>query len=123
MFYNIALIIGIVLNFIALLSNLLICFVNDENKWNGQMKIISTQSRWIGLVYIALAWFVGNGEVVAGGQNIYAQIAHWMQIFSIGWIIVFMVTLFSKLWNKNENLSKKALTFALLYFVVAYLIH
>lgn len=56
MFYNISLIVGIVLNFIAIMSNILICFVNDENKWNGQMKIISTQCRWIGLVYIALAY-------------------------------------------------------------------
>ena len=29
----------------------------------------------------------------------------------------------SKLWNKNENLSSKALVSSLLYFVVAYLIH
>ena len=32
MFYNISLIVGIVLNFIAIISNILICFVNDENK-------------------------------------------------------------------------------------------
>lgn len=123
MFYNISLIIGIVLNFIAIISNILICFVNDENKWNGQMKIISTQSRWIGLVYIILAWFVGNGEIVSAGRDTYVQVAHWMQIFSIGWIIVFGITLFSKLWNKNENLSGKALASSLLYFIVAYLIH
>ena len=68
MFYNISLIVGIALNFIAILTNVLICFINDENKWNGQMKIISTQCRWIGLVYIALAWFVGNGEIVAAAE-------------------------------------------------------
>ena len=123
MFYNISVIVGIILNFIAIGSNILICIVNDENKWSGQMKIISTQCRWIGLVYIALAWFVGNGEIVFDGRDTYAQIAHWMQIFCIGWIIVFVVTLLSKLWNKNENLSDKALAFSLLYFVVAYLIH
>lgn len=40
MFYNIALRTGIVLNFIAIISNMLICFINDESRWNGQMKTI-----------------------------------------------------------------------------------
>lgn len=123
MFYNISLIIGIVLNFVAIIFNILVCFVDDESKWNGQMKIISTQCRWISLVYVALAWFVGNGEIVSAHRDTYSLVAHWMQIFSIGWIIVFIVTLFSKLWNRNENLSGKALGSALLYFVIAYLIH
>lgn len=123
MFYNIALVTGIALNCIAILTNILICFINDENKWNGQMKIILTQCRWIGLVYIALAWFVGNGEIVSAGRDTYAQVAHWMQLFSVGWIIVFIVALFSKLWNKNENMSGRALASALIYFIAAYLIH
>ena len=38
MFYNIALRTGIVLNFIAIISNMLICFINDESRWNGQMR-------------------------------------------------------------------------------------
>ena len=83
MFYNISLIIGIVLNFIAILSNVFICYVNDENKWNGQMKSISFQCRWIGLVYIILAWFFGNGEIVTAGHDTYTQVVHWMQILSI----------------------------------------
>lgn len=107
MFYNISLIIGIVLNFIAILSNILICFVNDENKWNGQMKIISTQSRWIGLVYIVLAWFVGNGEIVSAGRDTYAQVAHWMQIFSIGWIIVFVLPCFQNFGIKMKICQEK----------------
>lgn len=123
MFYYISLIIGIVLNFIAIITNVLICFINDENKWNGQMKIISIQCRWLGLVYIALAWFVGNGETVSDGRDTYTQVVYWMQIFSVGWIIVFTITLFSKLWNKNEKMSGKSLSSALLYFIVAYLIH
>lgn len=39
MFYNIALRTGIALNFIAIISNMLICFINDESRWNGQMCI------------------------------------------------------------------------------------
>lgn len=87
------------------------------------MKIILTQCRWIGLVYIALAWFVGNGEIISAGRDTYEQVVRWMQLFSVGWIIVFIVTLFSKLWNKNEKMSGKALASALIYFIVAYLIH
>lgn len=60
MFYNIALRTGIALNFIAIISNMLICFINDESRWNGQMKTISSKCRNIGLIYVALAWFVGN---------------------------------------------------------------
>lgn len=123
MFYNIALRTGIALNFIAIISNMLICFINDENRWNGQMKTISSKCRNIGLIYVALAWFVGNGEFVTAGRDTYAQVAYWMQIFSSGWIIVFVATLFSKLWKKGEDLSGKALVSALLYFVIAYLIH
>ena len=95
MFYNIALRTGIALNFIAIISNMLICFINDESRWNGQMKTISSKCRNIGLIYVALAWFVGNGEFVTAGRDTYAQVAYWMQIFSSGWIIVFVATLFS----------------------------
>lgn len=101
----------------------IICFINDESRWNGQMKTISSKCRNIGLIYVALAWFVGNGEFVTAGRDTYAQVAYWMQIFSSGWIIVFVATLFSKLWKKGEDLSGKALVSALLYFVIAYLIH
>lgn len=87
MFYNIALRTGIALNFIAIISNMLICFINDESRWNGQMKTISSKCRNIGLIYVALAWFVGNGEFVTAGRDTYAQVAYWMQIFSSGWII------------------------------------
>ena len=45
MFYNIALRTGIALNFIAIISNMLICFINDESRWNGQMKTISSKCR------------------------------------------------------------------------------
>ena len=110
MFYNIALRTGIALNFIAIISNMLICFINDESRWNGQMKTISSKCRNIGLI-------------VTAGRDTYAQVAYWMQIFSSGWIIVFVATLFSKLWKKGEDLSGKALVSALLYFVIAYLIH
>ena len=102
---------------------MILCFVNDENKWNGQMCVISTQCRWIGLIYITLAWFMGDGTIVASGRDTYMQIAHWMQIFSIGWIVVFVVTLFFRLFNQNDKMSNKALGSALIYFIVAYLIH
>lgn len=123
MFYSIALITGIALNFIAIISNILICFMNDGNRWNGQMRTISAQCRNVSLIYIALAWFVGNGEIVKSGRDTYAQVAYWMQLFSIGWMIAFVITLFSKIWKRDENLSGKALISALLYFVIAYLIH
>lgn len=87
------------------------------------MCVISTQCRWIGLIYITLAWFMGDGTIVASGRDTYMQIAHWMQIFSIGWIVVFVVTLFFRLFNQNDKMSNKALGSALIYFIVAYLIH
>ena len=90
-------------------------------EWANENHINSMQMDWSGVYSFSLV--CGNGEIVSAGRDTYAQVAHWMQIFSIGWIIVFIVTLFSKLWNKNENLSSKALVSSLLYFVVAYLIH
>ena len=123
MFYSIALKIGIIFNFIAIASTLTICFGSEESNWGRQVKEISGKSSMVGLIYIALAWFMGNGEIVAAGRDTYAQVAYWMQIFSIGWSVVFGVALFSKLWNKDKSLWEKALTPAVLYFVVAYLIH
>ena len=123
MFFSISLKIGIVLNIIAILFNLVVCFVSNEYKWYDQMHKISTQCRWIGLIYIVLAWFMGDGAVLASGRTTYAQVAHWMSIFSVGWIVVFTISLFSKLWSSGEKMTNKALWTALLYFIVAFLIH
>lgn len=123
MFFSISLKIGIVLNIIAIVSNLVVCFISNEYKWYHQIHKISTQCRWIGLFYIVLSWFMGDGTVLSSGRTTYAQVAHWMSIFSIGWIIVFTVSLFSNLWSNGEKMTNKALGTALLYFIVAFLIH
>lgn len=123
MFFGISLKIGIALNIIAILFNMCVCFVSNEYKWYDQMQKISIQCRWIGLVYIVLAWFMGDGTILASGRTTYAQVAHWMSIFSVGWIIVFTVSLISKLWCSGEKMTNKALWTALLYFIVAFLIH
>lgn len=123
MFFSISLKIGIVLNVIAILTNLGVCFISNEYKWYEQVEKISIQCRWIGLIYIILAWFMGDGVILSSGRDTYAQVAHWMSIFSVGWIIVFTVSMFSKIWSKGDKMTNKALGAALLYFVVAFLIH
>lgn len=52
--------------------------VNNENKWDGQMKIIFTQSSDGGFIYIVLTCFVGNGndEIISSGCEIYAQFSY-----------------------------------------------
>lgn len=123
MFFSISIKIGIILIIIAILSNIILCFVSSGYKWYDQIAKISTQCKWIGLLYIVLAWFMGDGSVLSSGRDTYAQVAHWMSIFSVGWIIVFTLSLFSKLWSNGEKMTSKALGMALLYFVVSFLIH
>lgn len=123
MFFSIALKTGIVLSVIAILTNIGICFISNEYKWYEQMIKISIQCRWIGMLYVVLAWFMGDGSMLSSGRDTYAQVAHWMSLFSVGWIGVFTISLFSNLWSKGEKLTSKALWMALIYFIVAFLIH
>lgn len=123
MYFSIALRIGIALTFISIITNLIFCFVSNEYKWAAQIASISNQCRWIGLVYIILAWFMGDGSMLSSGRDTFGQVAHWMSIFSVGWIIVFVVSLLSKLWADGDKMSGNALVTALLYFVVAFFIH
>ncbi len=123
MYFSIALWIAIVLTFISIISNLIFCFVSNYYKWAVQIESISKQCRWIGLVYFFLAWFMGDGSILSSGRNTFEQVAHWMSIFSVGWFIVFVVSLLSKLWSDGDKMSGNALAIALLFLVVAFFIH
>lgn len=123
MYFSVAIRIGIVLTFISIIANVVLCFVSNEYKWATQIASISKQCRWIGLVYIFLAWFMGDGSMLSSGRDTFGQVAHWMSIFSVGWIIVFVVSLLSKLWTDGDKMSGSALATALIYFIVAFFIH
>ena len=121
MFFNIALIVGIILNFAAILASLILCFMSSENKYRTQVLSISAQYRWIGLVYMVLAWLV-SGEIQAL-TNALAKIAKWMSVFSICWIAVFAISLLAKMFGKGDRKTWHILIIAIFFFVVAYLIH
>ena len=123
MYFSIALRVGIVLTVISIIANVVLCFVSDEYKWAAQIGSIAKQCRLIGFVYIILAWFMGDGSILSSGRNTFEQVAHWLSIFSVGWIIVFVVSLLSKLWADGEKMSGNALAAALIYFIVAFFIH
>ncbi len=122
MFFNISLKIGIVLNIVALLSNVALCLTCAKRIWR-EVSEISIQCRWIGLLYTVMAWFMGEGTVLSSGRNTYEEVAYWMSIFSVGWITVFIITLVAKIWSDGDKLTKKSLSCALIYFAVAYLVH
>ena len=110
MFYNIALRTGIVLNFIAIISNMLICFINDESRWNGQMKTISSKCRNIGLIYVARTSSLLDANIFQWmdhcfcGHIVFKTLEkRWRSFWkSVGvCIIVFCDCLFNSLNEKN----------------------
>lgn len=124
MFFDISLKIAIVVNVVAIISNCALCFVNSNYKAIvDQLKAITIQCRWVGVLYFTFAWFMGRGSLVDSERTTYDQVAYWLIISSIGWLVVFGITLVSRLWDGEDKLSSKALTIGIIYFVLAYLLH
>ena len=120
MFFKISLVIGIVLTFASMLACLILCFMSGENKHRAQLMGISTQFRWIGLVYMVLAWFV-SGEKAAVGASL-TTISSWLRVFSNCWIALFAVSLIAKMFGKGDRKAWHLLATALFCFIIAYLI-
>lgn len=123
MFFDISLKIAIAVNVVAIIANGALCFMKDHYRVMDQLKGITVQCRWVGVLYFIFAWFMGNGSLVDSGRTTYDQVAYWLIISSIGWLFVFIFTLVSKLWNSDDTLSSKALFIGITYFVLAYLLH
>ena len=123
MFFNISIKIAIVVNIIAIISHVAVCFTDTTSNRSGQFREITRQCRWIGLLYFIFAWFMGDGSLVSSGRTTYEQVAFWMLVASIGWLIVFAVTLLSKFCGKEDVLGSKALMMGVVYFLLAYLLH
>lgn len=47
----------------------------------------------------------------------------WLLIASVGWLIIFVLTLISKAWNREDKLSSGALLCDISYFILAFLLH
>lgn len=123
MYSDISIKTAIVLNAIAILSNLYLCFISSGHHRYIQFSSISIQCRWLGLLYLVLAWFMGDGTAMNQGVDPYSLVAKWMTVFSIGWIVVFVISLLSTLWCRGDKLSSKTLGISLLYLIIGFLIH
>lgn len=115
--------IAIVVTVIAMLSNVVLCFVQSNHNLINQLKSMVSQLRWIGTLYFVFSWFMGNGSKVASGRTTYEQVAYWLLIASVGWLIVFVLTLISKTWNREDKLGSGALLCGISYFILAFLLH
>lgn len=123
LFYNIAIKTAIAISGIAIVSNIALCFVNGNYNLVEQLKSIIIHLRPIGTLYFAFAWFMGNGSRVASGRTTYEDVAYWLLVVSVGWLIVFAVTLLSKIFNREEIFNSGSLKYGVLYFVLAFLLH
>lgn len=123
MFFDISIKTGIVLNTIAILSNLYLCFISSRYSRYKQISGISVQCRWLGLLYLGLAWFMGEGTALRSGPDTYSLVTKWMTVSAIGWIVIFIVSLLSNLWCEGDKLSTKTLGISLIYLIIGFLIH
>ena len=117
MYFDISIKIALIISVIALVSNAALCFVKSGYNISSQLKEITVQCRWIGLLYFAFAWFMSDAKTA------YQQVAQYMLLVSIGWIIIFLLSSVSKFWSSGDKLGKKALGMGIMYFVLAYLLH
>lgn len=115
--------IAIGITVIAMISNVVLCFVQSNYNLINQLKRMVSQLRWIGTLYFGFSWFMGNGSKVASGRTTYEQVAYWLLIASVGWLIIFVLTLISKAWNREDKLSSGALLCGISYFILAFLLH
>lgn len=122
-YFNISMKIAIGITAIAMISNVVLCFAQSNYNLINQLKSMVSQLRWIGTLYFGFAWFMGNGSKVASGRTTYEQVAYWLFIASVGWLIIFVLTLISKAWNREDKLSSGALLCGISYFILAFLLH
>lgn len=122
-YFNISMKIAIGITVIAMISNVVLCFVQSNYNLINQLKRMVSQLRWIGTLYFGFSWFMGNGSKVASGRTTYEQVAYWLLIASVGWLIIFVLTLISKAWNREDKLSSGALLCGISYFILAFLLH
>lgn len=122
-YFNISMKIAIGITVIAMISNVVLCFVQSNHNLINQLKSMVSQLRWIGTLYFGFSWFMGNGSKVASGRITYEQVAYWLLIASVGWLIIFVLTLISKAWNREDKLSSGALLCGISYFILAFLLH
>ena len=117
MYFDISIKIALIISVIALVSNAALCFIKSGYNISSQLKEITVQCRWIGLLYFAFAWFMSDAKTA------YQQVAQYMLLISIGWIIVFVLSSVSKFWSSGDKLGKKVLGMGIMYFVLSYLLH
>lgn len=120
MYYDISIKIALIISILALVSNAALCIMkNNLHNVNiiSQLKEITLQCRWIGLLFFVFSWFSVNVSTQ------FQEIAQYMLIVSIGWIVVFVLSSISKFWNSGENFGTKALGMGIMYFILAYLLH
>ena len=123
LFYNIAIKIAIVVSGIAIFSNVALCFVNGNDNLMEQFKSIITHLRPIGTLYFAFAWFMGNGSRVASGRTTYEDVAYWLLVVSVGWLLVFAGTVLLNIFNRQKIFNSGSLKYGILYFIFAFLLH
>lgn len=124
MFYSMAMTISIILNLVCILAGVIVCVVGTDYRWTSLLADISIKSRYIGLLYIFLSWFTGNGVTLASGKTTYENVVHWIEIFSIGHFILFCFITVSVLWNSHQSMNgNKVLVTSLIYFVAGFLLH
>lgn len=121
MFFSISLVIGIVLTFASMLACLILCFMSGENKYRAQLMSVSTQFRWIGFIYLVLAWLVSGAS--SSVQASLTTISSWLRVFSICWIALFTISLIARMFGKGDRKTWRILVMALCCFIIAYLIH
>ncbi len=123
MFFEISLQIAIIVNVVAIIANVILCFVSSNDRVMEELKAITVQCRWVGVLYYTFAWFMGNGSMTDSGITTYDLVVWWLFVSAIGWLFAFVFTLVSGLWNYRDRLSSKAFVMGTTYFVLAYLLH
>ena len=122
MFFSISLKIAIILNMITILASLIVCFANRNSRIVTEMESIAHQCRWAGILYFVFAWFTGDGSFTAHGRTTYTEVAYWMLLVSIGWLIVFGISTMARLWSKHDTYNVRSLATGIIYFIIAYLL-
>lgn len=122
MFFQISFIAGSILELIAILCSIAVCFMNGGHT-EAHFTTISSQCRMAGAVYLVLSWFLGDSHTGIFGRDTYAAVSWILLILAVGWFLVFFLSVLSNLWSTGEKKWRSALAWSIVCFLLGYLLH
>lgn len=106
--------VGTFLCFSAMGTNIALCFMTRNSDVREECRTLSIQFRAFGFVFVFLALMAAD----SGFSIWFTDMLSLLGQIAIGWIAVFILSLISRIWNKEKNLTLRNFVSAAIYCVL-----